>query len=69
MLVCFFGYYVICNMGMGFCLFNNVAIVVYYVLIRLGVEWVVILDWDVYYGNGIEVLVDYNFWIFYCFLY
>ena len=38
--------------AMGFCLFNNVAVAAQYALDRLGIERVLILDWDVHHGNG-----------------
>ena len=37
---------------MGFCLFNNVAIAAELAIRELGVERVLILDWDVHHGNG-----------------
>jgi len=37
---------------MGFCLFNNVAIVAEFAIAQLGVQRVFILDWDVHHGNG-----------------
>ena len=37
---------------MGFCLFNNVAVAAQYALDHLGIERVLILDWDVHHGNG-----------------
>ena len=40
--------------GMGFCLFNNVALAARYAVDRRGVERVFILDWDVHHGNGTE---------------
>jgi len=38
----------------GFCLFNNVGIAAKYAVTMLGVEKVLILDWDVHHGNGIQ---------------
>ncbi|RSL30314.1 class II histone deacetylase [Salibacterium salarium] len=42
------------NMGMGFCLFNNVAIAAHYARKQYGIERIMILDWDVHHGNGTE---------------
>ena len=38
--------------AMGFCLFNNVAIAAELVIRELGVDRILILDWDVHHGNG-----------------
>lgn len=40
--------------GMGFCLFNNVAIAVKYARRKYGLKRILILDWDVHHGNGTE---------------
>ena len=38
--------------AMGFCLFDNVAVAAALALAKLGVERVLIVDWDVHHGNG-----------------
>jgi acetoin utilization deacetylase AcuC-like enzyme len=40
------------DQAMGFCLFNNVAIAAELAVSQLGVERVLIVDWDVHHGNG-----------------
>ena len=40
--------------AMGFCLFNNVAVASAHAIAELGVERVLVLDWDVHHGNGTE---------------
>ncbi len=40
--------------GMGFCLFNNIAIAARYAQHKYGVERVAIADWDVHHGNGTQ---------------
>jgi acetoin utilization deacetylase AcuC-like enzyme len=38
--------------GMGFCLFNNVAVAARFALEHRELERVMIVDWDVHHGNG-----------------
>ena len=42
------------NQGMGFCIFNNVAITARYAQRTHGVDRVLIADWDVHHGNGTQ---------------
>ncbi|MBI5308089.1 MAG: histone deacetylase [Planctomycetes bacterium] len=40
--------------GMGFCLFNNVAIAAKYLRAQYQLKKVLIIDWDVHHGNGTQ---------------
>jgi len=40
--------------GMGFCIFNNVAIAAKYARLHLGAERIAIVDYDVHHGNGTQ---------------
>jgi acetoin utilization deacetylase AcuC-like enzyme len=46
------GHHALPRRGMGFCLFNNIAIAAQHAIDLLGLERVMILDWDVHHGNG-----------------
>ncbi len=60
------GHHATKEMGMGFCLFSNVAIAAHYALEKPGINTVAILDWDVHHGNGTESIVESNPHIAYC---
>jgi acetoin utilization deacetylase AcuC-like enzyme len=48
------GHHANASRGMGFCLFNNVAIAARYAQRRHNLERVMIVDWDVHHGNGTQ---------------
>ncbi|HTM49788.1 MAG TPA: histone deacetylase [Bryobacteraceae bacterium] len=48
------GHHATPNRGMGFCLFNNVAIAARYAQKKHGIDTALIVDWDVHHGNGTQ---------------
>lgn len=50
------GHHAIAETGMGFCIFNDVAIAAKHAREVLGMEKVAIVDWDVHHGNGAQAI-------------
>jgi acetoin utilization deacetylase AcuC-like enzyme len=48
------GHHVTASRGMGFCIYNNVAIAARYARKAYGAERILIADWDVHHGNGTQ---------------
>ncbi len=48
------GHHALSTKGMGFCLFNNVAIAARYIQSQYNVKKILIVDWDVHHGNGTQ---------------
>jgi acetoin utilization deacetylase AcuC-like enzyme len=48
------GHHAMSGRGMGFCLFNNIAVGARAALDELGLARVLIVDWDVHHGNGTQ---------------
>jgi acetoin utilization deacetylase AcuC-like enzyme len=48
------GHHAEADRAMGFCFFNNVAVVAEHLRRGRGLERVLILDWDVHHGNGTQ---------------
>jgi acetoin utilization deacetylase AcuC-like enzyme len=52
------GHHALPGRGMGFCLFNNVAIAAQYALQEWHLERVLIIDFDLHHGNGTQDIFD-----------
>lgn len=50
------GHHAVADEGLGFCVFNNVAIAARHALARPDIARVAIIDWDVHHGNGAETI-------------
>ena len=48
------GHHATPNAGMGFCLFNNIAVAARYAQKKHHIDKVAIIDWDVHHGNGTQ---------------
>jgi acetoin utilization deacetylase AcuC-like enzyme len=48
------GHHATASRGMGFCVFNNVAIAARYARKAWGADRILIIDWDVHHGNGTQ---------------
>ncbi|MEZ5400320.1 MAG: histone deacetylase [Bryobacteraceae bacterium] len=48
------GHHATAARGMGFCVFNNIAVAARYARRKHNVERVLIADWDVHHGNGTQ---------------
>ena len=48
------GHHATPSRGMGFCIYNNVAIAARYLQEVHGLERILIVDWDVHHGNGTQ---------------
>lgn len=48
------GHHAACTNGMGFCLFNTVAIAARYIQTHHSLNKILIIDWDAHHGNGTE---------------
>ena len=52
------GHHAETNRAMGFCLFNNAALLARDLQEKHGIERVAILDWDVHHGNGTQEIFE-----------
>ena len=59
------GHHATANRGMGFCVFNNIAVAARHLRQRRGVDRVLIVDWDVHHGNGTQAIFERDPSVFY----
>lgn len=48
------GHHATAERGMGFCIFNNIAIAARYAQQKYGIGNILIVDWDIHHGNGTQ---------------
>jgi len=51
--------------SMGFCLFNNAVLAAVYLQQHHGLKRILILDWDVHHGNGVQHIFERDPTVFY----
>ncbi len=59
------GHHACSAQGMGFCIFNNIAIGARYAQKKYGISKVLIVDWDVHHGNGTQEIFYNDPTVFY----
>ncbi|MCU0797700.1 MAG: GNAT family N-acetyltransferase [Akkermansiaceae bacterium] len=59
------GHHATADRGMGFCIYNHVALMARHAQERFGVGRVLIVDWDVHHGNGTQDLFFSDAGVFY----
>ena len=52
------GHHAYSEKASGFCIFNNIAVAARTARQRLGVQKVLVLDWDVHHGNGTQDILE-----------
>lgn len=59
------GHHATADRGMGFCIFNHVAIAANHLRRVHGLKKIAIVDWDVHHGNGTEAIFECDPAVFY----
>jgi acetoin utilization deacetylase AcuC-like enzyme len=54
------GHHAEASEAMGFCLFNNIAVAAEYAVSELGLQRVLVIDWDVHHGNGTQHIFEHR---------
>ena len=52
------GHHAEASQARGFCIFNNIAIAAQYLISKLGLKRILIVDWDLHHGNGTQHAFD-----------
>lgn len=52
------GHHALSEHGMGFCIYNSVAVAAAHALAHHGLGRVLIVDWDVHHGNGTQAIFE-----------
>lgn len=52
------GHHALPSRGMGFCIFGSIGVAAHYARRVLGLDRVLIVDWDVHHGNGTQAIVE-----------
>ena len=52
------GHHALSDCPMGFCYFNNVALAAQVAITKYHLNKILIVDWDIHYGNGIHMLFE-----------
>ncbi len=60
------GHHASAGRGMGFCLYNHVAIAARHLQAVFGLQRVLIADWDVHHGNGTQEIVAADPTVLFC---
>jgi len=60
------GHHATSDRGMGFCVYNHVAVAARHAREQHGIERILILDWDVHHGNGTQDIFYADPAVFYC---
>ena len=50
------GHHALADRAAGFCIFNNLGITARYAIQKFGFRRILIIDWDIHHGNGIQEL-------------
>ncbi len=50
------GHHALTDRAGGFCVFNNIGIAARYAMKERGIERILVIDWDIHHGNGINDL-------------